>query len=79
MLSHSFASGLTTALFSSPQRVLDGLVQRELSEGKVILPVWHKVTHAEILRYSAALADKIAVSYTITISQPQAVYNQLQS
>ncbi len=47
---------------SWPQRELDGLVQRELSEGKVILPVWHKVTHADILRYSAPLADKMAIS-----------------
>ena len=66
-------------LLHAPHRELDELVQRELREGKVILSVWHKVTHAEILGYSAALADKIAVSYTITISQPQAVYNQLQS
>ncbi|OQW34075.1 MAG: hypothetical protein A4E19_18865 [Nitrospira sp. SG-bin1] len=47
---------------SWPQRELDGLVQRELSEGKVILPVWHKVTHADILKYSAVLADKMAIS-----------------
>ncbi|MDF0665845.1 MAG: toll/interleukin-1 receptor domain-containing protein [Nitrospira sp.] len=47
---------------SWPQRELDGLVQRELSEGKVILPVWHKITHAEILKYSAPLADKMAIS-----------------
>ena len=55
---------LSQAFFTKswPQRELDGLVQRELSEGKVILPVWHNVTHADILRYSAPLADKVAIS-----------------
>jgi hypothetical protein len=55
---------LSQAFFTKswPQRELDGLVQRELNEGKVILPVWHNVTHADILRYSAPLADKVAIS-----------------
>ncbi len=55
---------LSQAFFTKswPQRELDGLVQRELSEGKVILPIWHKVTHTDILRYSAVLADKMAIS-----------------
>jgi hypothetical protein len=55
---------LSQAFFTKswPQRELDGLVQRELNEGKVILPVWHNVTHADILRYSVPLADKVAIS-----------------
>ncbi len=36
---------------------LDGLVQRQMSEGrKIILPIWHEVDHADVLRYSASLA-----------------------
>lgn len=51
------------------QRELDGLVQRELCEGKVILPVWHNVTQADVLCYSAPLADKLAISTNHGISR----------
>jgi hypothetical protein len=44
-----------------PQRELDGLSTRETSGGeKVILPLWHGVTHAEVLAYSPVLADRVA-------------------
>lgn len=44
------------------KRELSGLVAREMSEGNpVILPVWHEVTHADVLRYSPPLADVRAV------------------
>lgn len=45
-----------------PQKELDGLAQREISEGKVILPILHKVTHSDIRKYSVTLADKVAIS-----------------
>jgi hypothetical protein len=36
-----------------PQRELDGLVAREAAQGgKLILPVWHRVSKAEIMRFS---------------------------
>ncbi|MEM1223898.1 MAG: TIR domain-containing protein, partial [Verrucomicrobiota bacterium] len=35
-----------------PQYELDGLVERELSEGKVILPLWHRVTKDEVMGFS---------------------------
>ena len=44
------------------QRELDGLVAREISSGKIILPVWHDVSYEDILRFSPPLADKLAVS-----------------
>jgi hypothetical protein len=45
-----------------PQWELDGLVQRQNSEGRqLILPVWHGVTRADVLEYSPSLADKVAV------------------
>ena len=31
-----------------PKRELDGLVAREITEGKVILPLWHGVNHSEV-------------------------------
>jgi formylglycine-generating enzyme required for sulfatase activity len=45
-----------------PQRELDGLVTREVSSGKTILPIWHNVTWEDVRRFSPTLADKLAVS-----------------
>ena len=45
-----------------PQYELDGLVAKEMTKGKVILPIWHKVSKDEVLSYSPSLADKIALS-----------------
>ena len=44
-----------------PEYELRGLTAREIAGGKVILPVWHNVTQAEILKFSPPLADKLAV------------------
>ena len=43
-----------------PQYELDGLVTREITEGRVILPLWHRITKEEIISHSPSLADKIA-------------------
>lgn len=51
-----------------PQYELDGMVAREISGQKVILPIWHKLSKNEVLAYSPTLADKLALStsmYTI--------------
>ncbi|MEK7762491.1 MAG: toll/interleukin-1 receptor domain-containing protein [Nitrospirota bacterium] len=45
-----------------PGLELDGLVQKEISGEKVILPVWHNVSHADVSRYSLPLAGKVAGS-----------------
>lgn len=50
------------------QYELDGLVAREMVGGKVILPLWHKVSKDEVMSYSPTLADKLALNtamYTI--------------
>ena len=44
-----------------PQRELDGLVALEVESGKTkILPIWHQIDKGLILRYSPALADRVA-------------------
>lgn len=51
-----------------PTRELNGLMARETNGGKVVLPIWHKVTKDEVLRHSPILADKLALStanYTV--------------
>lgn len=44
-----------------PQYELNGLTAREIEGRKVILPVWYGIEKAEILGFSPALADKVAV------------------
>ena len=45
-----------------PQRKLDGLVAREMGEGRtVVLPVWHEIDADQIRRYSPPLADKLGL------------------
>jgi hypothetical protein len=45
-----------------PQIELGGLVSRETSAGKVILPVWHELTAEEVVRQSPILADRLAIT-----------------
>lgn len=50
------------------QYELDGLVAREMAGGKVVLPIWHKVSKNEVIGRSPTLADKVALntaSYTV--------------
>lgn len=47
---------------------LDGIVTRSVSGDQSLLPIWHNVTKADVMRYSPSLADKVARStaeYTI--------------
>jgi hypothetical protein len=45
------------------KRELSGLVAREMIEGQqVILPVWHNVQPTEVLKFSAPLADVVALN-----------------
>jgi len=43
-----------------PQKELDALAAREGDGLKVILPVWHEIDKAEILKHSPSLADRLA-------------------
>lgn len=60
---------LSKAFFGKgwPERELEGLVQKEINGQKVILPVWHGVTHDDVARYSLTLADRLASSTEIGI------------
>lgn len=54
---------LSKAFFAKnwPQYELNGLVAKEVDGRKVILPLWHGVTKADVQKYSPPLADKIAI------------------
>jgi len=45
-----------------PQMELDALMAKEISKGKTILPVWHKVNRDDVVKYAPILADKYAVT-----------------
>ena len=58
---------LSKAFFQKiwPRTELDGLVAREASSPagtKILLPVWHAITHTEVMGYSPTLADRVAIS-----------------
>lgn len=52
-----------------PQYELNGLVAKEMDGHKVILPVWHGVTKADVLSYSPPLADKVAAVTGKSVNQ----------
>lgn len=61
---------LSQAFFEKnwPQYELNGLTAREIDGHKVILPIWHNVSKANVLGYSPTLADKVALhSPTLSI------------
>lgn len=72
-LSRSIDKGIANSLFGLvivtpafiekpwPEYELRGLVAREIDEDRVILPVWHGVTRSQVLGFSPALADKVAL------------------
>lgn len=45
-----------------PQKELDGLFAREVNGEKVILPIWHKISKNEVLKYSPIIADMLALN-----------------
>jgi hypothetical protein len=45
-----------------PQKELDGLFAIEDDGQNVILPIWHKISKNEVLRYSPTIADILAIN-----------------
>lgn len=44
---------------------LNSMITKEMNGHKMILPIWHKVTKSEVLNFSLALADKVALNTSI--------------
>lgn len=47
------------------QYELNGLVSREMEGKKVILPLWHKVTKNDVMRFSPSMVDKVALNTSL--------------
>lgn len=58
---------LSASFFSKnwAQYELDSMVAREMNGHKMILPIWHKVTKNDVLDFSPALADKVALNTSL--------------
>ena len=58
---------LSEAFFKKewPQRELDGLFAREINGEQVILPIWHKISKNEVLKFSPTIADKLALTTAV--------------
>lgn len=54
---------------------LEGLFQRESTDGKLILPIWHNITKKEIQDFSPVLAGKMAIN--TAIMTPEEIGQQL--
>jgi TIR domain len=53
-----------------PEYELNGLNFREQTFGeKIVLPIWHRVTAQFVASYSPSLADKVALSTSLSISE----------
>jgi len=62
---------LSRAFFAKkwPQRELNGLLAREASGDKVVLPVWHGVDAGHVARHSPILADRVSLSTELGIER----------
>lgn len=58
------------------QYELDGMVSREMNGHKMILPIWHKVTKDDVVKFSPTLADKVALN--TSISSVEEIADQLK-
>ncbi|MDV7213583.1 TIR domain-containing protein [Azotobacter beijerinckii] len=58
---------LSSSFFSKnwTQYELDGMTAKEMGGRKMILPIWHKVTKNEVMKFSPTLADKVALNSSI--------------
>jgi hypothetical protein len=58
-------------------RELNGLAAIEVAGEKVILPLWHGVTHADVVEYSPILADRKAINTMEGIDRVVAAIEQV--
>lgn len=58
---------LSSSFFSKnwTQYELDGMTAKEMNGRKMILPIWHKVTKNEVIKFSPTLADKVALNSSV--------------
>ncbi|MDR0764436.1 MAG: toll/interleukin-1 receptor domain-containing protein [Synergistaceae bacterium] len=58
------------------QYELDGLFQREMTGGKIILPIWHDISKKEVQDFSPTLAGRLALS--TSMMTPKEIADELR-
>jgi hypothetical protein len=48
---------------------LEGLLALEREGRKVILPLWHGVSHEDVARFSPMLADRVALTSSLPLER----------
>jgi len=58
---------LSSAFFAKqwPQYELDGMTALEMNGRKMILPIWHKTSKSEVIKFSPTLADRVALNSSL--------------
>ena len=72
LVKSKFGTVILSAAFCSKnwtQYELDSMVAREMNGHKMILPIWHKISKDEVIKFSPALADKVALNTSISSIQ----------
>lgn len=65
LVNSRFGTVILSSAFCSKnwtQYELDSMVAREMHGHKMILPIWHKITKDEVMKFSPSLADKVALN-----------------
>lgn len=68
LVNSRFGTVILSSAFCSKnwtQYELDSMVAREMNGHKMILPIWHKITKSEVISFSPALADKVALNTSL--------------
>lgn len=68
LIKSRFGTVILSSAFCSKnwtQYELDSMVAREMNGHKMILPIWHKITKDEVMNFSPALADKVALNTSL--------------
>lgn len=68
LVNSRFGTVILSSAFCSKnwtQYELDSMVAREMNGHKMILPIWHKITKNEVINFSPALADKVALNTSL--------------
>ncbi|RUR30638.1 toll/interleukin-1 receptor domain-containing protein [Vreelandella nanhaiensis] len=72
LVKSKFGTVILSAAFCSKnwtQYELDSMIAREMNGHKMILPIWHKISKDEVIKFSPALADKVALNTSISSIQ----------
>ncbi|RJY13013.1 toll/interleukin-1 receptor domain-containing protein [Parashewanella spongiae] len=72
LVKSKFGTVILSSAFCSKnwtQYELDSMVAREMNGHKMILPIWHKISKDEVMSFSPALADKVALNTSLSSIQ----------